>query len=318
MPATSGATSGTTSTSALTAQRWVRARRPAVPTEWRWASQRRPAARASTAMGWNTTASGDWSTAMGCERDSQRRAQHGDGQWRDGQWRKQHGDGPFDDGQRRRQHGVGQLHDCQRRCQHGNGLPDESHRQLQHRLGQQLTTAGRSAAAAWWPAVSSLANGVDAIALGLRVNANGTGSVVLGSDATATTPGVFMYGDRSTTNDLTINASNEFLGAGRRRHGVLQQCRDDHRRGSAVRHVQDGSLSASPTTTGRRTSVTSTASGCSASWRRCRCGSGATPPRTPEFATWARPRRTSAPPSVWGKATCASAASMPTASRWPP
>ena len=57
----------------------------------------------------------------------------------------------------------------------------------------------------------SVANGVDAFALGLRVNANGTGSVVLGSDATATTPGVFMYGDRSTTNDLTTNGSNEFL-----------------------------------------------------------------------------------------------------------
>ena len=58
---------------------------------------------------------------------------------------------------------------------------------------------------------TSVANGVDAIALGLRVNANGTGSVVLGSDATVTTPGVFMYGDRSTTNDLTTNGSNEFL-----------------------------------------------------------------------------------------------------------
>ncbi len=58
---------------------------------------------------------------------------------------------------------------------------------------------------------ASVANGVDAIALGVRVNANGTGSVVLGSDATATTTGVFMYGDRSTTNDLTTFGSNEFL-----------------------------------------------------------------------------------------------------------
>jgi hypothetical protein len=58
---------------------------------------------------------------------------------------------------------------------------------------------------------TSVANGVDAIALGLRVNANGTGSVVIGSDATAATTGVFMYGDRSTTNDLTTAGSNEFL-----------------------------------------------------------------------------------------------------------
>lgn len=57
----------------------------------------------------------------------------------------------------------------------------------------------------------SAAMGVDAIALGVRVIANGAGSVVIGSDATAATPGVFMYGDRSTTTDLTTAGSNEFL-----------------------------------------------------------------------------------------------------------
>jgi len=58
---------------------------------------------------------------------------------------------------------------------------------------------------------ASMASGVDGIALGVRVAANGAGSVVIGSDATAATTGVFMYGDRSTTNDLTTAGSNEFL-----------------------------------------------------------------------------------------------------------
>jgi hypothetical protein len=35
--------------------------------------------------------------------------------------------------------------------------------------------------------------------------------VALGSDVTAATTGVFMFGDRSTTNDLTTAGSNEFL-----------------------------------------------------------------------------------------------------------
>jgi len=43
------------------------------------------------------------------------------------------------------------------------------------------------------------------------VNANGAGNVVLGSDATSTTAGNFMYGDRSTFTDLTTFGSNEFL-----------------------------------------------------------------------------------------------------------
>jgi hypothetical protein len=72
-----------------------------------------------------------------------------------------------------------------------------------------LSVAGGSGSLA--AGTGSIAGGVDAIALGLRVNANGTGSVVLGSDATAATTGVFMYGDRSTTNDLTTAGSNEFL-----------------------------------------------------------------------------------------------------------
>jgi hypothetical protein len=60
---------------------------------------------------------------------------------------------------------------------------------------------------------SSQANGFASVALGLRALAGGEGSVVLGSDALAlaAAPGSFIFGDRSTTTDLTAFIPNQFL-----------------------------------------------------------------------------------------------------------
>lgn len=59
----------------------------------------------------------------------------------------------------------------------------------------------------------SQANGFESVAMGLRVLAGGIGSVVLGSDAVAqaAASGTFIFGDRSTTNDITGFAPNQFL-----------------------------------------------------------------------------------------------------------
>jgi hypothetical protein len=60
---------------------------------------------------------------------------------------------------------------------------------------------------------NSQANGFESVALGLRVLAGGNGAVVLGSDAVAqaAAPGSFIFGDRSTTADLTAFIPNQFL-----------------------------------------------------------------------------------------------------------
>jgi hypothetical protein len=60
---------------------------------------------------------------------------------------------------------------------------------------------------------NSQANGFESVALGLRVLAGGNGAVVLGSDALAlaAAPGSFIFGDRSTTTDLTAFIPNQFL-----------------------------------------------------------------------------------------------------------
>ena len=60
---------------------------------------------------------------------------------------------------------------------------------------------------------NNLASGAHTVAMGLRVSAGGDGSVVLGSDATAQTaaPGTFIFGDRSTTTDITGFLPNQFL-----------------------------------------------------------------------------------------------------------
>jgi hypothetical protein len=60
---------------------------------------------------------------------------------------------------------------------------------------------------------NSQANGLESVALGLRVLAGGNGSVVLGSDAVAqaAAPGSFIFGDRSTTTDITAFIPNQFL-----------------------------------------------------------------------------------------------------------
>jgi hypothetical protein len=60
---------------------------------------------------------------------------------------------------------------------------------------------------------NSQANGFESVALGLRVLAGGNGSVVLGSDALAlaAAPGTFIFGDRSTTADITGFDPNQFL-----------------------------------------------------------------------------------------------------------
>ncbi|MGE0363225.1 MAG: tail fiber domain-containing protein, partial [Vicinamibacterales bacterium] len=60
---------------------------------------------------------------------------------------------------------------------------------------------------------NSQANGFASVALGLRALAGGDGSVVLGSDAVAqaAAPGSFIFGDRSTTTDITAFIPNQFL-----------------------------------------------------------------------------------------------------------
>ena len=77
-------------------------------------------------------------------------------------------------------------------------------------FGNASTAAGAASVAA---GTSAFANGESSAAMGLRVNAGGNGSVVLGSDATAqaAASGTFIFGDRSTTNDITGFAANQFL-----------------------------------------------------------------------------------------------------------
>jgi len=60
---------------------------------------------------------------------------------------------------------------------------------------------------------TSLAAGGESVAAGLRVTANGAGSVVLGSDALTSVAGTgtFIFGDRSTANDITGTLPNQFL-----------------------------------------------------------------------------------------------------------
>ncbi len=77
-------------------------------------------------------------------------------------------------------------------------------------MGQQSVASGSASLAA---GVSAQTVGATAMALGLRVAAGGAGSVVLGSDMTAqaAASGTFMFGDRSTTNDVVAAAPNQFL-----------------------------------------------------------------------------------------------------------
>ncbi|MCC6988833.1 MAG: tail fiber domain-containing protein, partial [Acidobacteria bacterium] len=77
-------------------------------------------------------------------------------------------------------------------------------------MGQQSVASGIASVAA---GIQAQAAGSSAMALGLRVTAGGAGSVVLGSDMTAqaAASGTFMFGDRSTTNDVTASAPNQFL-----------------------------------------------------------------------------------------------------------
>ena len=60
---------------------------------------------------------------------------------------------------------------------------------------------------------STMASGTQSVAMGTRVTAAGAGSVVLGSDAVtlAASSGTFIFADRSTTNDITGFAPNEFI-----------------------------------------------------------------------------------------------------------
>ena len=148
---------------------------------------------ASTAMGVGTTASGSSSTAMGANTTA-------------GAYSTAVGNGTT---------ASGFYSTALGRDTTAGGVSSTSAGYLTSAFGNFSTAFGNTNVAGGSGSLvagtASVASGVDAIALGVRVNANGTGSVVIGSDATAATPGVFMYGDRSTTVDLTTAGSNEFL-----------------------------------------------------------------------------------------------------------
>jgi hypothetical protein len=61
--------------------------------------------------------------------------------------------------------------------------------------------------------VNSQANGFESVAMGLNALAGGNGSVVLGTRAVAVAAaaGSFVFGDRSTANNITSFAPNEFV-----------------------------------------------------------------------------------------------------------
>ena len=164
--------------------------------------------QSSTAMGWNATASSVGSTAMGWSvtASGERSTAMGSGATAGGGSSTALGHSTTASGGASTALGNSTT---------ASGAASTAAGHLTRATGNYSTAFGNSSVAGGSGSLVagsfSLANGVDAFALGLRVNANGTGSVVLGSDATVTTPGVFMYGDRSTTNDLTTNGSNEFL-----------------------------------------------------------------------------------------------------------
>ncbi len=153
----------------------------------------RASGEGSTAMGFNTTANGPSSTAMGANTSA-------------GSYSTAVGNGTTASGSYSTAMGRGTT---------AGGISSTAAGYFTTAFGNYSTAFGNTNVAGGSGSLvagtSSAAMGVDAIALGVRVNATGTGSVALGSDVTAATTGTFMYGDRSTLNDLTTAGSNEFL-----------------------------------------------------------------------------------------------------------